>query len=185
MAPVDPKDVNSLSDEQLSDMLRDYGVDVGPINVATRRTYERYLIKLQTGQALTPSNFEPADDEDEDEDTEVILKHPPPQERFLSSSQPRQRHQVPNSHIPTPTGDSLSRPPLTSSKKTTSASFTPFARSSPSVPLQQQQNGNGGIPGWVKLTAVVVVLVLAYLIYTNMEPNAVSNIPSIPNKVQV
>ena len=32
MAPVDPKDVNSLSDEQLSDMLRDYGVDVGPIN---------------------------------------------------------------------------------------------------------------------------------------------------------
>ena len=38
-------------------------------SVATRRTYERYLIKLQTGQALTPSNFEPADDEDEDEDT--------------------------------------------------------------------------------------------------------------------
>ncbi|GFR82115.1 hypothetical protein ElyMa_005941700 [Elysia marginata] len=50
---------------------------------------------------------------------------------------------------------------------------------------QRPQNSSGSIPAWVKLTALVVVLVLAYLIYTNMEPNAVSNIPSIPNKVQV
>ncbi|RUS73528.1 hypothetical protein EGW08_018713 [Elysia chlorotica] len=184
MAPIDPRNVSSLSEEELSEMLKGFGVDVGPINVATRRTYERYLIKLQTGQASPPSKHEPADN-DEDEDTEVILKQPPPQQQMASSSQPRQRHHVPESHIPTPKGDSLSRPTLSSAKKTTSAAFVPYTRPSQSAPLQQQQQSTGGIPGWVKLTAVAVFLVLAYLIYINMEPNAVSNIPSIPNKVQV
>ncbi|CAG5116070.1 unnamed protein product, partial [Candidula unifasciata] len=40
-------DLNELSDAELSEMLKTYGVNVGPINEATRRTYERRLAKLQ------------------------------------------------------------------------------------------------------------------------------------------
>lgn len=181
MPPIN--DVSSLSDEQLSDILKEYGVDVGPINVATRRTYERYLLKLQSGKPAPPSPHEPVDDDDEDEDTEVILKQPAFQQESVPS-QPRQRN-IQESHIPTPRGDSLSRPPLSSARKMTSAPFTPSARPSQPSTSQQVKSSNGSIPVWVKLTALLVVLVLAYLIYTNMEPNAVSNIPSIPNKMQV
>ncbi|GFN74905.1 emerin homolog 1 [Plakobranchus ocellatus] len=189
MPPIGQADVNSLSDEQLSDMLKEYGVDVGPINVATRGTYERYLIKLRTGQTSPPSHFEPVDDDEEDEDTEVILKHHSPkkenQPSSISHTQPRQRHEPQENHIPTPKGDSLSRPPLFAARKTTSTPYTSTPRPTGSSSSQHQPQNSGSIPAWVKVTVVVVLLVLVYLIYTNMEPTAVSNIPSIQNKVEV
>lgn len=47
-----------------------------------------------------------------------------------------------------------------------------------------KERGNG-IPLWLKLLAVAIAVILIYLIYINLEPAVVSNIPEIPNKVEV
>ncbi|BFZ10331.1 hypothetical protein BsWGS_13371 [Bradybaena similaris] len=56
MSPIGQSvpDLSHLSDAELSQLLKGYGVNVGPINAATRRTYERRLLKLQSDGDAAP-----------------------------------------------------------------------------------------------------------------------------------
>jgi len=196
-------DCASLTDEELGQMLKDYGIDVGPINIATRGTYERKLNKLKTGQASPPSQkYEPVDDDDDDDD-EVQLRVPAtstpsmPSGRGTPSSIPvptQVRSRVLDASS-TPKLDQIdSRPPLYSARSSTSTySRAPQASrgdyqtmGTPMVdPQKLAESKKGGIPAWVKLIVFCVMALLGYLIYSNLEPDARSNIPSLPNKVEV
>ncbi|CAL1531829.1 unnamed protein product [Lymnaea stagnalis] len=189
-----PVDFSSLSDMELSQMLKDYNVTVGPINAATRRTYERKLIKLKTGHDSPPSQrYEPVDDDDDDEDEEVQIRQPVNRTPAVSNSpQARLRkEQQQDTYSASPRIES--RPNLGTSRKTTT-SYTPaLSESSTRYSSESQRdyssnakvNASKGVPLWVKIIAVAVVLVLLFLIYSNMEPLPVNNIPSIGEKVEV
>lgn len=191
-------DFSTLSNTELRQMLKDYGIDAGPINVATRRTYERKLTKLKSGQASPPSKkYEPV--EDDEDDTEVQLRLPQatstpsttpgrgtPSSIPVSTQARSRREVLDQSYIPLVE----SRPGL-QYRKLGSEGFTP--RPAPALRKQTPQTPapvvkateSGGIPLWVKLVALGVVGILVYLIFINMESQAVSNIPKIPNKVEV
>ncbi|XP_005110206.1 lamina-associated polypeptide 2 [Aplysia californica] len=187
-------DYSSLSDEELTQMLVDYGIDVGPINVATRGTYERKLFKLKTGEASPPTqNFEPVPDDDE-EDEEVELKLPSTSTRSTPSASARMTSP---SSIPVPTQTRFrreifdqstpiidSRPSLSATRRTPTETLSSRPSGGRPLPVKVEQESKG-VPLVVKLIALAVVVVLIYLIYTNMEPQAISNIPSIQNKMEV
>jgi len=215
-------DFGSLSDEELSQMLIDYGVDVGPINVATRSTYERKLFKLKTGKAQPQQKvYDPVEDDD---DNEVELRMPatstpssgrgsapvhtpsaipvPTSSYTPVNSQVRSRREVVD-HSSIPRIDS--RPPLSTSRRVTKEETfaSPASKrtdgelgyrkiSSPVDVKTREVTAertpvveSSGIPAWVKLLSFLVVVVLCYLIYSNMEETAVNNIPHLSDKVEV
>ncbi|XP_059157581.1 lamina-associated polypeptide 2, isoforms beta/gamma-like [Physella acuta] len=200
MPPVGQNlDFSSLSDQELSQMLKDYGVDVGPINGATRKTYERKLIKLKTGLDSPPSHqYDPVDEDDDDEDEVVQIRQPvlertPVMSRSETSETTRMRRDIPEAYTPRmesrPTPETYSpriesRPTLSSSRRTT-VSYTPATDVQTERTERSKERTSGGIPTWVKIVGAVVILILIFLIYSNMEPTAVNQIPTITNKVEV
>ncbi|CAG5131195.1 unnamed protein product [Candidula unifasciata] len=206
-------DFSNISDEDLSQMLKDYGVSVGPINAATRKTYERRLVQLKTGK-LPPSSQTPVDDDDE----EVQVRQPEPQRRqtsnlsdstqsyasslrdsnYSSSSSKSYVSSVRDSDFSASRSfpyserhtdlspDVRSRSSLPADRRTPS-SYAPSSLYSTPVkgPTATKVSKEKGIPLWLKLVAVAIVVILIYLIYINMEPAAVNNIPEIQNKMEV
>uniref|UniRef100_A0A0B7AHS0 LEM domain-containing protein n=1 Tax=Arion vulgaris TaxID=1028688 RepID=A0A0B7AHS0_9EUPU len=169
-------DVSSLSDPELSQILKDYGVDVGPVNAATRRTYERKLMKLKTGAEPAP-RYQPVDDDDDDGQIEESLVRPPEFSRRPAPilPEPPQLHmrKVRETEF-TPRIES--RPSLPLTRKTVSSYSTPTSKP---YPTKLSQDKSKSYPLWLKLLVIAVVLILVYLIYANMEPQAKSNIPGI------
>uniref|UniRef100_A0A0B7AEM7 LEM domain-containing protein n=1 Tax=Arion vulgaris TaxID=1028688 RepID=A0A0B7AEM7_9EUPU len=204
-------DVSSLSDPELSQILKDYGVDVGPVNAATRRTYERKLMKLKTGAEPAP-RYQPVDDDDDDGQIEVTTKRISERKIVTAktdvATSPRYPSVIENvdakkeslvrppefSRRPAPI---LPEPPQLHMRKVRETEFTPRIESRPSLPLTRKtvssystptskpyptklsQDKSKSYPLWLKLLVIAVVLILVYLIYANMEPQAKSNIPGI------
>jgi hypothetical protein len=212
MPPTGQVDFSSLSNEQLSQMLVDYGVDVGPINEATRRTYERKLLKLKTGSEPT-ARYQSVDNDDDD--NEVTLKRTSEHKVFdtradvaTSPNYPASKQYEENlsrrpdiSSRPAPvpfqtpqvqqrkgkesefTSPRIeSRPSLSSNRGTATSYSTPVTRPNPTKVSQEKARST---PLWLKVLLLAVALVLLYLIYANMEPQAKSNIPGIQNKIEV
>ncbi|BFZ09000.1 hypothetical protein BsWGS_12039 [Bradybaena similaris] len=228
-------DFSNISDTDLSQMLKDYGLTVGPINVATRKTYERKLVQLKTG-VLPPPSQQPVDSDDDDDDQEVQIRRSDPPRRPVQDSSESAHSYVSSgrgsdfspSKFPSRESDFSasryssresdfsaskfatkdsgfsastsygysprntefspevrSRPPLPVNRETPSSSSyatPPVRRPVPTKVSKEQANG---IPLWLKLLAATIVVVLIYLIYINMEPAAISNIPEVQNKVEV
>uniref|UniRef100_A0A0B7A578 LEM domain-containing protein n=1 Tax=Arion vulgaris TaxID=1028688 RepID=A0A0B7A578_9EUPU len=185
MPPTGQPDVSSLSDEKLSQMLLKYAVDVGPINAATRQTYERRLVKLMTGTVLPPThNYPPVDDDDHDDDDdceadeEVQTRLPAsktwPSPILPEPLQPRVRSMR--------EAETRIYPSLSKDRLTTFSHSTPVSRS---VPKATPEEETKSISIWLKLLTLGIALTLIYLIYANMEPQAVSSIPEINSKVEV
>jgi len=181
-------DCSTLSDEELGQMLKDYGVDIGPINIATRKTYERKLEKLKTGQVSPPSqHFEPVDDDDDDE----VQLRVPTTSTPLGTGTPILAPQTLRSRTldatNTPRMDFIdSRPNLASARRRETQAYQPQHTGQGGAPMVDPQkiaeSRRGGIPAWVKGLVFLVVALLAWLIYSNMEPAAT---PSLPNKMEV
>ncbi|KAH9492998.1 hypothetical protein Btru_022886 [Bulinus truncatus] len=186
MPPIGQMDLSNLSDSELSVMLRDYGVNVGPINMATRKTYERKLLKLKTGQESPPSHgYTPVDDDDDEEDEddeEVQIRQPVRRSPVATEiSQPRLRKETPDLYSTSSKVES--RPSLSTSRKITT-SYTP-ASSQTVYSDKRIQKVSGGIPLWVKIVCVAVILIFVFLIYTNLEPTVQNEIQSISSTVEV
>ena len=90
-------DVGSLDDEQLFEMLKKNGVEVGPIVASTRKFYEKKLSAALAGETATASNgtngtkeFSDTEPEEEEEEqpavVEVVAKRRTPRFNHLSSS---------------------------------------------------------------------------------------------------
>ena len=85
-------DIGSLDDDQLFEMLKKNGVEVGPIVASTRKFYEKKLSAALAGETATASNgtngtkeFSDTEPEDEEEEqpavVEVVAKRRTP--RFI------------------------------------------------------------------------------------------------------
>jgi hypothetical protein len=192
MPPAGQLDVSSLDNETLAEMLESFGVNVGPITVATRRTYERRLIKLKTG-AISPSGYQnqplkggddndEVDDEvDDDEDGDTQASYNMTKQRpapFLSEPAWPQMRSQRDTEL---SSDRRYQYSLPSEKHSAFSLSTPYNRP---APKQRPEEDSKAIPLWLKLLALSISLTLIYLIYVNMEPPAVSSIPEI-NKAEV
>jgi len=90
-------DIGSLDDDQLFEMLKKNGVEVGPIVASTRKFYEKKLSAALAGETATASNgtngtkeFSDTEPEDEEEEqpavVEVVAKRRTPRSVKSSSS---------------------------------------------------------------------------------------------------
>ena len=88
-------DIGSLDDDQLFEMLKKNGVEVGPIVASTRKFYEKKLSAALAGESATASNgtngtkeFSDTEPEDEEEEqpavVEVVAKKRTPRFSHLS-----------------------------------------------------------------------------------------------------
>ncbi|KAK0044388.1 emerin 1-like isoform X2 [Biomphalaria pfeifferi] len=187
MAPI--INFSNLTDMELSQMLKDYGVIVGPINVATRKTYERKLLKLKTGQESPSSQrYTPVDDDEDDDDNEVEIRQPIKHSPFkMDYSQARQRKEISETYSSSSSSRVESRPSLSTSARTTTSYVPAASEQQEHYHDKRRENVSSvsGIPLWVKIVFIAVILVLVFLLYTNMESAAQSEIPSIANTVEV
>ena len=60
--------VSSLTDQEIRELLQEYGVDIGPITATTRLVYERKLTKMMGSGDAQVTSLKPKYDEAEDED---------------------------------------------------------------------------------------------------------------------
>ena len=87
-------DIGSLDDDQLFEMLKKNGVEVGPIVASTRKFYEKKLSAALTGKTNGTngtkeiSDTEPEEEEEEEEEqpavVEVVAKKRTPRSDSLS-----------------------------------------------------------------------------------------------------
>lgn len=189
-----PESITSLSDQDLADKLKEYGVKLGPILASTRRVYERKLAELETGQSPPPtSGYTPVDDDDEDDDEEgeedMYADDSPDEEVQMKQKQPRQRTTRTTrtetqstrieTHTPPRVGGPLPRKPLHSGMSETPirGSYSSSSSSSKSSQSSDSLKSTGGLPLWVKLVAIIAVAFLVFLVFKNMESEPESNIP--------
>jgi len=81
-------DIGQMSDDDLRQQLKEYGVDVGPIVSTTRLFYEKKLGKLMESGGQPHPETESEEDYDEDDDEEVQFNYQPAP---VQSTPPRQR----------------------------------------------------------------------------------------------
>ena len=74
-------DIGSLDDDQLFEMLKKNGVEVGPIVASTRKFYEKKLSAALSGETPTASNgtngtkeFSDTEPEEEDEEQPAVVE---------------------------------------------------------------------------------------------------------------
>ena len=74
-------DIGSLDDDQLFEMLKKNGVEVGPIVASTRKFYEKKLSAALAGETATASNgtngtkeFSDTEPEDEEEEQPAVVE---------------------------------------------------------------------------------------------------------------
>ncbi|KAK7503659.1 hypothetical protein BaRGS_00005198 [Batillaria attramentaria] len=171
-----PDSITSLSDQELADKLREYGVALGPILPTTRRVYERKLAELETGQKPPPSTgYAPVDNDEDDEEDDNEADTDSPDEEVQIKHQPRQRmtrttrsetHQTTRREV----GKPSPRKPLHAEME------DPPVRASRSS-QSQKSSSKGGLPLWVKFLAIIIVAVLVFLVFKNMESDPASTIP--------
>ncbi|KAL5014224.1 hypothetical protein ScPMuIL_008494 [Solemya velum] len=195
-----------LSDRDLSDQLRAYGVNVGPIVATTRKFYERKLQKLIDGGGVVDDQPEEEYSQSEEEEEEPVRKYEEPKRVYPPprsyDQPPRYNEPTPKSYDPPTTYEPL-RPKSgkVSPMQTTTYTTTTVTQRTVREAMEDEQlksksaytkpkprppaNNNGGVPMWVKLIIFLVVLFFGFLVFYNMEPSAESVIPELPDDSNV
>lgn len=186
-------DIASLSDEELREQLKEYGVNVGPIVSSTRLFYEKKLGKLIDSGGIPPEQPETEEseeeEEEEEEDEEIQFRYKQQQQQY--APRPAMKPQ----HTSTPITQPQNYTPITQARVATPTAATrrtgtsqpdsrPVTASRPKETKTSKTEGGGGISMWIKLLFVIFVAFLVYLVIINMNPSAENKIPlTIEDKV--
>ncbi|KAK6175088.1 hypothetical protein SNE40_013623 [Patella caerulea] len=167
-------DVSQLSNRELAEQLRVHGIVTGPIVVSTRKIYEKKLIQCLTGHEVK-SPHKPVND---DEDEEDVAPSPAYLERTEARRRAHVRGGTPERNIEsTPLSDSYRRSPISRRepiRNTSTPVKSSFTKESNTSTTSAK---TGGIPLWIKLASVAVLVVIAYLVVKNMESQEDNNVP--------
>ncbi|XP_048252759.1 emerin homolog 1-like isoform X2 [Haliotis rufescens] len=169
MAPTD--NIATLSDRELSEKLRQYGVNVGPIVKSTRGLYEKKLRKFVLGQVSKPKYEEVPDDDEDDEDDEEEEEE---EEKYQEKPAPvRPTRNEPRRRVPPmPATPPRGKPVQLEERVTTTTS-----RQTRTAPPPTTKPKSKGFPVWIILLVILILVGLGYLILQNMESAGESNIP--------
>ncbi|XP_046561209.1 emerin homolog 1-like isoform X2 [Haliotis rubra] len=173
MAPTDS--IAGLSDRELGERLREYGIKVGPIVKSTRGLYEKKLRNFELGQVSKPKYEEVPDDDDDDEDEdeeeeEVEKYEEKPAPVRSTRNEPRRRlPAMPAMPATPPRG----KPVHFEEPVTTAAS-----RQTRAAPPPTTKPKSKGFPRWIIVLVVLILVAVGYLVLQNMESAGENNIPN-------
>ncbi|ESP01135.1 hypothetical protein LOTGIDRAFT_238341 [Lottia gigantea] len=172
MPPI--PDLELMSNRELVELLKEYGISSGPIVGSTRKIYEKKLLQKLTGEEIK-SQYAPAPHDDSEEDVP-----PSPAYKDLSDSRSQPRKRGFRSGTPEnvePLNESYRRSPRLN-KKPMKFTSTPIQKpGNTDQDSSKNSSSSGGIPLWIKIVLILIAIVIGYLVLQNMEISVDNNIP--------
>ncbi|XP_016373541.1 emerin (Emery-Dreifuss muscular dystrophy) [Sinocyclocheilus rhinocerous] len=178
--------LSGKSDKEISQLLDEYGIKHGPIVESTRKLYEKKLNEAM-GKKAKPSSPDKTYYREEKEEVEYITYHQPQPQltrhdgfgdvtRRSKVTDADFAHNIRRSNLTDYRDDNIgyTNEPVISP---TRMSYQSSSRLGPSVstsmqrgPSSPETSKSGGVPGWLRILAFLIIAVFLYYVYTCMEP---------------
>ncbi|XP_043081250.1 emerin (Emery-Dreifuss muscular dystrophy) [Puntigrus tetrazona] len=178
--------LSGKSDQEIIQLLDEYGIKHGPIVGSTRKLYEKKLNEAMTKKAK-PSSSDKTYYREEQEEVEYITYHQsqPQLNMYDGSGDVTRRSRVTETDF----SHDIRRSKVTDYRdedkgynnepiiSPTRLSYQSSSRPGPSVSRSVQHvqsspetSKSGGVPGWLRVLVFLIIAVFLYYVYTCMEP---------------
>ncbi|KAM9445100.1 emerin (Emery-Dreifuss muscular dystrophy) isoform 1-T2 [Clarias gariepinus] len=164
--------LSSKTSEELCKLLDEYGINHGPIVDSTRKLYEKKLTEAMSKRPKSSSPDKTYYREEQEEITYVTYRPPTQHEntedvtrRYGAS---RDADDVDNANEPI---ISYTRTAYQSTPRSRSTAYTSKSSLQDASPgtIKSQENKSGGVPVWLRMLVFIIIAVLLYYLYSNME----------------
>lgn len=160
------------SADELSKLLDEYGIKHGPVVESTRKLYEKKLMEAMAKNKKSVSDKTYYREEAE-EVTYVTYHQPVMQESFGDVTR-RSRNtgyaeEVENAYEPIVSHAQASYYSAPRSSKSAYTTKSGFQENPSSGKSKSAEGKTGGVPGWLRLLVFVLIAVVLYYVYSNIE----------------